>query len=197
MENEFRKIKEKQSNSERKSSSTISSEDGLLSSRSTYNERFVSNGASNSRRYRTLSKQAMKDYAIKKANASSFEWFEDGEFDRFLAEMQSIDEIDRAVLDVTREPSDAITKAIAESEMSDEELMALWGKDDLGKYTINTPTIDKKQESSENKRMEIFDEKEFQEAMDEFNRLVNDGDPIKEETNAEIDRIMKQMELDW
>lgn len=31
------------------------------------------------RRYRTLSKQAMKDYAIRKANSSSFEWFEDEE----------------------------------------------------------------------------------------------------------------------
>lgn len=156
-------------------------------------------------KFRLESTKPSLDWDVEKDGAKEMKYdkdsydylFEDGEFDRLLAEMQSIDEIDRAVLDVTREPSDAITKAIAESEMSDEELMALWGKDDLGKYTINTPTIDKKQESSENKRMEIFDEKEFQEAMDEFNRLVNDGDPIKEETNAEIDRIMKQMELDW
>lgn len=28
-------------------------------------------------RYRTLSKQAMKEYAMKKANSSSFDWFED------------------------------------------------------------------------------------------------------------------------
>jgi len=31
------------------------------------------------RKYRTLSKQAMKEYAIKKANSSSFDWFEDEE----------------------------------------------------------------------------------------------------------------------
>lgn len=31
------------------------------------------------RRYRTLSKQAMKEYAIKKANSSSFDWFDEGE----------------------------------------------------------------------------------------------------------------------
>ena len=31
------------------------------------------------RRYRTLSKQAMKDYAMKKANSSSFDWYEDEE----------------------------------------------------------------------------------------------------------------------
>ena len=31
------------------------------------------------RRYRTLSKQAMKEYAIKKANSSSFDWFDEEE----------------------------------------------------------------------------------------------------------------------
>ena len=31
------------------------------------------------RRYKTLSKQAMKEYAIKKANSSGFDWFEDEE----------------------------------------------------------------------------------------------------------------------
>ena len=31
------------------------------------------------RRYRTLLKQAMKEYAIKKANSSSFDWFDEGE----------------------------------------------------------------------------------------------------------------------
>ena len=31
------------------------------------------------RRYRTLSKQAMKEYAMKKANSSCFDWFEDEE----------------------------------------------------------------------------------------------------------------------
>lgn len=31
------------------------------------------------RRYRTLSKQAMKEYEMKKANSSSFDWYEDEE----------------------------------------------------------------------------------------------------------------------
>lgn len=31
------------------------------------------------RKYRTLSKQAMKEYAMKKANSSGFDWFEDEE----------------------------------------------------------------------------------------------------------------------
>lgn len=173
IENEFRRIKEKQSNSTGKSSSSINSKDELLSSRTRYNKGFISNGTSNSRRYynyekessrytgrsikgqyknergneeisrgkneksilqfetrierngrgtekqdfqnkmenrinnilggiivisnmvsnsqinhrpkrrirryRTLSKQAMKEYAMKKVNSSSFDWFEDEE----------------------------------------------------------------------------------------------------------------------
>ena len=171
MENEFRRIEKEQSNSTRKSSSSINSKDGLLSNRARDNKGFISNGTSNSRRYsnyekestrytgrfikgqytnergnekigrekfersilqletrierngrrtekqdfqnkmenrinnilggiiaisnmvsnsqvsnrpkrrirryRTLSKQAMKEYAIKKANSSGFDWFED------------------------------------------------------------------------------------------------------------------------
>ena len=173
MENEFRRIKEKQSNSTGESSSSINSKNELLSIRTRDNKGFVSNGTSNSRRYynyekestrytgrfikgqyknergnaeisrgkseksilqsetrierngrrtekqnfqnkmenrvsnildgiiaisnmvsnpqinnkpkrkirkyRTLSKQAMKEYAMKKANSSSFDWFEDEE----------------------------------------------------------------------------------------------------------------------
>lgn len=173
MENEFRRIKEEQSNNTRKSSSSINGKDGLLSDRTRDNQGFISNGTSNSRRYsnyekeitrytgrfikgqytnergnekigrgkfeksilqletriernrrgtekqdfqnkmenrinnflggviaisnmvsnsqvnnrpkrrirryRTLSKQAMKEYAMKKANSSGFDWFEDEE----------------------------------------------------------------------------------------------------------------------
>lgn len=173
MENEFRRIKEEQSNNTGKSSSSINSKDELLSIRTRDNKGFISNGTSNSRRYyndekessrytgkfikgqytnergnkeisgrksersilqsetrierngrrtekqnfqnkmenrasnflggiiaisnmvsnsqinnrpkriirryRTLSKQAMKEYAMKKANSSSFDWFEDEE----------------------------------------------------------------------------------------------------------------------
>ena len=173
MENEFRRIKEEQSNSTRQSSNSINSKDELLSIRTRDNKGFISNGTSNSRRYynyekessrytgrfikgqyknergneeisrgksersilqfetrietngrrtekqnfqnkmengvsnilggiiaisnmvsnsqvnnrpkrrirryRTLSKQAMKEYAMKKANSSSFNWFEDEE----------------------------------------------------------------------------------------------------------------------
>ena len=173
MENEFRRIEKEQSNSTKKSSSSINSKDGLLSDRTRDNQGFISNGTSNSRRYnnyekeitrytrkvikgqytnergnekisrgkiersilqletrierngrgtekqdfqnkmenrinnilggiiaisnmvsnsqvnnrpkrrirryRTLSKQAMKEYAMKKANSSGFDWFEDEE----------------------------------------------------------------------------------------------------------------------
>ena len=173
VKNEFRRIEKEQSNSTRKSSSSFNSKDGLLSDRTRDNQRFISNGTSNSRRYnnhekgsarytgkvikgqyanergnekigrgkiersilqletriernrrgtekqdfqnkmenrvnnilggiiaisnmvsnsqvnnrpkrrirryRTLPKQAMKEYAMKKANSSGFDWFEDEE----------------------------------------------------------------------------------------------------------------------
>jgi len=106
------------------------------------------------------------------------------------------EELEAFRLEEAREESEAISKGIAESEMSDEELMALWGKEDLGKYTINTPTNEKTEESMEAKGMKLFDEEEFKRAFEEFQKTLEE-DPIREETNAEIDRIMQQMELDW
>lgn len=77
MENEFRRIKEKQSNSTGESSSSINSKDELLSNRANSSTGFVRMEYENERRYKTLSKQAMKEYAMKKANSSSFDWIED------------------------------------------------------------------------------------------------------------------------
>ncbi len=57
MENEFRRIKEKQSNSTGKSSSSINSKDELLSIRARDNKGFISNGTSNSRRYYNYEKK--------------------------------------------------------------------------------------------------------------------------------------------
>lgn len=88
-------------------------------------------------------------------------------------------------------------KMLEESEMNDDEMRALWGAEDLGKSTINTPSTHKQEESISSRGMEIYDEKEFEQALEDFNKTVKDGDPIKEETNAEINRIMQQMELDW
>lgn len=60
MENEFRRIKEKQSNSTGKSSSSINSEDELLSIRIRDNKGFISNGTSNSRRYYNYEKEGSR-----------------------------------------------------------------------------------------------------------------------------------------
>jgi len=57
MENEFRRIKEEQSDSKRKSSSSINSKDGLLSSRSICAKGFIPKGTSNSRRYNRNEKE--------------------------------------------------------------------------------------------------------------------------------------------
>lgn len=60
MKNEFRRIKEKQSNSTGESNSSINSKDELLSSRAGYNKGFISNGTSNSGRY-TIMKKKVQD----------------------------------------------------------------------------------------------------------------------------------------
>ena len=60
MENEFRRIEKEQSNSTRKSSSSINSKDKLLSSRARYNKGFISNGTSNSRRYNNYEKESTR-----------------------------------------------------------------------------------------------------------------------------------------
>lgn len=60
MENEFRRIKEEQSNSTRKSSSSINSKDGLLSDRTRDNQGFISNGTSNGRRYYNYEKESTR-----------------------------------------------------------------------------------------------------------------------------------------
>ena len=60
MENEFRRIKEEQSNSTGKSSSSINSKDGLLSDRTRDNQGFISNGTSNGRRYYNYEKESTR-----------------------------------------------------------------------------------------------------------------------------------------
>lgn len=60
MENEFRRIEKEQSNSTRKSSSSINSKDGLLSNRARDNQGFISNGTSNSRRYNNHEKESAR-----------------------------------------------------------------------------------------------------------------------------------------
>ena len=57
MENEFRRIEKEQSNSTRKSSSSVDSKDGLLSNRTRDNKGFISNGTSNSRKYNNYEKE--------------------------------------------------------------------------------------------------------------------------------------------
>ena len=60
MENEFRRIEKEQSNSTRKSSSSINNKDGLLSNRTRDNKGFISNGTSNSGRYYNYEKESTR-----------------------------------------------------------------------------------------------------------------------------------------
>lgn len=89
---------------------------------------------------------------------------------------------DRVVISDVKIESDAIEKGLAESEMSDEELASLWGKNDLGKYTINTPTQEKQAAQNEDRNMLPISELEFQEISDEVDR-----------EDAEMQEKFKQM----
>lgn len=60
MENEFRRIEKEQSNSTRKSSSSINNKDGLLSNRTRDNKGFISNRTSNGRRYNNYEKESTR-----------------------------------------------------------------------------------------------------------------------------------------
>lgn len=89
---------------------------------------------------------------------------------------------DRAAILAARIESDAIVKGLATSEMSDEELATLWGKNDLGKYTINIPTQEKQAAQNEDRNMQPISELEFQKISDEVDR-----------EDAEMQEKFKQM----
>lgn len=71
MENEFRRIKEKQSNSTGESSSSINSKDELLSNRANSSTRFVRMEYENERRYSTDEKETEKE---QKDKISKIRW---------------------------------------------------------------------------------------------------------------------------
>lgn len=53
--------------------------DGIINISNMFSSPQNNNSKRSIKRYRTLSKQAMKEYAIKKANASSFDWEDEEE----------------------------------------------------------------------------------------------------------------------
>lgn len=71
MENEFRRIKEKQSNSTRKSNNSISNKNRLLSNRTNNSTRFVPMEYENERRYSTDEKETEKE---QKDKISKIRW---------------------------------------------------------------------------------------------------------------------------
>ena len=99
-----------------------------------------------------------------------------------------IDDDDKGLIEDSRDSEREIAEQIAQSR---------WTASDLGKCTINTPTKDKQEGSKQDGKMEIFDEKEFQRAVDDFDKTVGAGGKIKAETNADIERIMQEMSRDW
>ena len=89
---------------------------------------------------------------------------------------------DKKEISAEKNESDTIKKILAESEMGDEELASLWGKNDLGKYTINTPIQEKQAAQNEDRNTQPISELEFQEISDEVDR-----------EDAEMQEKFKQM----
>ena len=75
------------------------------------------------------------------------------------------------------------------SEMEDmiAESMQCWDSKDLGKYTIGTPTQDKKAVESQEKHMEPVSEMEFQE-------IADDADPVDLKLQEEYARMVEELE---
>lgn len=107
--------------------------------------------------------------------------------DKKLAEMQAIDDNDRTILSAISYPSDGMDKALAESEMSDEELEALWNKNDLGKYTIGVQTQAKQAVQEQEQYMEPVSEIEFQE-------ISSDVDREDAEMQKKLEEMVQELE---
>lgn len=107
--------------------------------------------------------------------------------DKKLAEMQAIDDDDRTILSAISQPSDGMAKALAESEMSDEELEALWNKNDLGKYTIGVSTQAKQAVQEQEQYMEPVSEIEFQE-------ISSDVDREDAEMQKKLEEMVQELE---
>ena len=91
-----------------------------------------------------------------------------------------VDYDDAAVLAAVGLEADGIRKEREESEQ-------LWDSSDLGKYTINTPTVDKLQEEQQYHRMEPISKKEFQEIAGEI-------DPIDDAIQRECEAAAEELE---
>lgn len=80
-----------------------------------------------------------------------------------------------------------ILKQLEESEKSDEELRELWSASDLGKYTINTPTQQKKTVEEHEMQMQPVSELEFQE-------ISQDVDKEDADMQKKLEEMAKQLE---
>lgn len=89
---------------------------------------------------------------------------------RELLESDSFTELTEETRDEDK-TSSGILKALEESEKTDEEL---WSASDLGKYTINTPTQQKKAVEQQEIQMQPVSELEFQEISDDVDKVDAD-----------------------
>ena len=106
-----------------------------------------------------------------------------------IDKIEYIDDDNKAIIDSARQESTGIAKALAESEMSDEQLEELWSASDLGKYTVGTPTQEKQAVEGQEKNMQPVSELEFQEISDDMDHEDAEMQKKLEEAWQELEGI--------
>jgi hypothetical protein len=112
----------------------------------------------------------------------SYDYLFDDEFYNDLNEYEKIDDDDKAAVSAVRSESDGIAKALEESKIE-----TLWSMEDLGKYTINTPTQEKQTAQNEDKNMQPISELEFK-------KISKDADKVDIEMQKKLEQMAEELE---
>lgn len=116
------------------------------------------------------------------ADMTSYDLLFDDNYRAILDSLEIVDEDDKDIWLDSKAQEDEIRAQIAES--------AIYGAEDIGKYTINTPTGEKKMAEQQDNNMEPIDKSLFKEIA---NSVVDED----KAHNATIDRIITEMSMDW
>lgn len=116
------------------------------------------------------------------ADMTSYDLLFDDNYRAILDSLEIVDEDDKDILLDSKAQEDEIRAQIAES--------AIYGVEDIGRYTINTPTNEKKMAEQQDKNMEPIAKSLFEEIA---NSVVDED----KAHNASLDRIREEMTTDW
>lgn len=113
---------------------------------------------------------------------SSYDLLFDANYRSILASLETVGEDDKDALEEMENLEAEIRSQIAE--------VAICGAEDIGRYTISTPTDKKKMAEQQDQKMEPIDRSLFEAIAN----MVVDEDKAH---NATLDRIREEMTTDW